>query len=336
MPHILILGATGTIGNALAQSLVRSGNHTIYGLARSASKAQGLAIQEIIPVTASVEGPQGFLDLLEERPEISVVVDAAAVYGDSAKVLKLLVQAGEKRIAKYEQVGVPAGPKLGYVYVSGMWVHGSSHRTVSDENPFVGTSADPTPPVNMVAWRPEIERLVLSPDTRAVLNTAVVRAALTYGGTAAIWTGPLATLSQAANANPQPPTAKIQLDPLGTAALIHVDDVASGIHAVIEKLPLLPNTGSSPGGIYPIFDLMSQVESIAAIMQAAARVFGFKGTVELVGPAEGDVVSEAIGASVVADSGKARTLLGWSPKRPGFLLGIEVYAQAWLAGYGKK
>lgn len=330
MPHILVLGATGTIGNALALSLIRSGNHTVYGLARSPAKAKGLAVQEIIPVLGSVQEPHAFLNLLEERPEISVIVDAAAVYGDSSILLKLIYEAGVKRLAKYYELGVPVGPKLGYVYVSGMWVHGSSHRTVSDQNAFVGTSGDLTPPVNMVAWRPEVEREVLSPDIRKVLDTAVVRAALTFGGTAPIWTGPLSTLLQAARAQPQPPTAQVQLDPLGTAALAHVEDVASGIHAVIEKLPLI-----AISGVYPVFDIMNQIESIAAIMQAAARVFGYKGTVELVGPAEGDVVSEAIGASVVADSGKAKTILGWAPKRQGFLLGIEVYAHAWLAGFEK-
>lgn len=331
MPHILVLGATGTIGNALALSLVRSGNHTVYGLARTPAKAKGLAVQEIIPVLGSVQEPHAFFNLLEEHPEISVVVDAAAVYGDSATLLKIIYEAGIKRLAKYQQLGVPVGPKIGYVYVSGMWVHGSSHRTVSDQNAFVGTSGDPTPPVNMVSWRPEVERQVLAPDMRKVLDTAVVRAALTFGGTAPIWTGPLSSLLQAARAEPQPPTAQVQLDPLGTAALAHVEDVASGIHAVIEKLPLI-----SISAVYPLFDIMSQVESVAAIMQAAARVFGFKGTVELVGPAEGDVVSEAIGASVVADSDKARTILGWTPKRQGFLLGIEVYAQAWLAGFEKE
>lgn len=331
MPHILVLGATGTIGNALAQSLVRSGNHTVYGLARSPAKAKGLAVQEIIPVLGSVQEPHAFLSLLEAHPEISVVVDAAAVYGDSALLLKLIYEAGVKRLAKYHQLDVPAGPKLGYVYVSGMWVHGSSHRTVSDQNAFVGTAGDPTPPVNMVAWRPAIEREVLAPETRRVLDTAVVRAALTYGGAAGIWTGPLSTLLHAARAEPQPPSVNVALDPLGTAALAHVDDIASGIHAVIDKLPLL-----ALSGVYPVFDLMSQVESIAAIMQSAARAFGFKGAVELVGAAEGDVVSEAIGASVVADSGKARTILGWKPRRQGFLLGMQVYAQAWVAGFEGK
>ena len=331
MPHILVLGATGTIGNALAQSLVRSGNHTVYGLARSSAKAQSLAVQEIIPVLGSVQDPKAFLDLLDHHPEISVVVDAAAVYGDSANLLHLIADAAKKRLEKYSKVGVPAGPKLGYVYVSGMWLHGSSHAAVSDQDPFVGTSEAKNPPVTMVSWRPEIERLVLSRDIQTVLDTAVVRAALTFGGVAGIWTGPLSTALHAATAQPQPEKVKIHLDPLGTVGLAHVDDIASGIQAVIEKLPQLAGTG-----VYPVFDIVSQVESVRAIIEGAARVFGFHGKVELVGPKEGDVVSEAVGASVVGDSGKAKTLLGWAPSRRGFLQGVDVYANAWRAGFEKK
>ena len=330
MPHILILGATGTIGNALAQTLVRSGNHTVYGLARSPAKAKTLALQEITPVLGSVQEPQGFLKLLDDHPEVSVVVDAAAVYGDSATLLNLIIDAGKKRLAKYKEVGVPSGPKLGYVYVSGMWVHGSSHNVVSDQDPFVGTSATKTAPVNMVSWRPEIERSVLSPETQASLDTAIARAACTYGGPSAVWTGPLAAVLKAARAERQPEKVPVQLEPHGTAALVHVDDVASGIQGVIEKLPQLSGTG-----IYPVFDFVSQVESIDAIIEGAARVLGYKGTVELVGPAEGDVVGDALAASVVGDSGRAKTLLGWAPNRKSFLHGIDVYVQAWLAGFEK-
>lgn len=330
MPHILILGATGTVGNALAQSLVRSGNHTVYGLARSPAKAKSLALQEIIPVLGSVQEPQGFLKLIDEHPEVSVVVDAAAVYGDSATLLNIIIDAAKKRLAKYKEVGVPAGPKLGYVYVSGMWLHGSSHDVVSDQDPFVGTSAAKTAPVNMVSWRPEVERLVLASETQASLDTAIARPACTYGGSSAIWTGPLSTVLKAARTELQPEKVQIQLDPLGTGPLVHVDDVASGIQALIEKLPQLAGTG-----IYPVFDFMSQIESIKSIMEGAARSLGYKGVVELVGRAEGDVVGDALSASVIGESGRAKTLLGWVPAKKGFLHGIDVYAQAWLAGFEK-
>ncbi len=50
MPRILIVGATGYVGQAIALGLVHSGNHIVYGLARSDHKARSLAQLEIIPV----------------------------------------------------------------------------------------------------------------------------------------------------------------------------------------------------------------------------------------------------------------------------------------------
>jgi nucleoside-diphosphate-sugar epimerase len=38
MPRILIVGATGYIGQALALDLLRSGNYEVYGIARSEVK----------------------------------------------------------------------------------------------------------------------------------------------------------------------------------------------------------------------------------------------------------------------------------------------------------
>lgn len=112
MPHVLIFGATGTIGGALALALLRSGN-TVYGVARSPAKAAGLAKQEIIPVLASIAEPAGFQDLLAKHTEISVVVDAAAAYGESATLVHLLVECEKKRMQAWEKAGVPVGPKLG-------------------------------------------------------------------------------------------------------------------------------------------------------------------------------------------------------------------------------
>lgn len=40
MPTVLVLGATGYIGLPFAQSLLRSGNYTVYGLARSPEKGK--------------------------------------------------------------------------------------------------------------------------------------------------------------------------------------------------------------------------------------------------------------------------------------------------------
>jgi nucleoside-diphosphate-sugar epimerase len=63
MPHVLVLGATGTLGSALCTHLLNAG-HTVFGLARSPSKASGLLQSEIIPVLGSVELPQGITNAL--------------------------------------------------------------------------------------------------------------------------------------------------------------------------------------------------------------------------------------------------------------------------------
>jgi nucleoside-diphosphate-sugar epimerase len=330
MPHVLVLGATGTLGSALCTHLLNAG-HTVFGLARSPSKASGLLQSEIIPVLGSVESPQGITDALRDHPEISVFVDAAAVYGESVTILNIIKAASEERMKRFAAASVPKeiAPKLGYVYVSGMWVHGSDKTSyVSDANPLTGdTDTHINKPIAMVGWRPEIERLILSAEVRCLLDTAIVRPATLYGNTSAIWTGPMMAIHNAVKNGAD--VAKVPLEAGGTPIFIHVADVASGISCVIEKLPLISNTG-----VYPIFDVMGQVESTQAIFEGVGRALGFKGTVELVGPPDGDALNDALGSSIVGDSTRLKTILGWEgPKRKTFLQGIGVYAKAWQAGF---
>jgi len=330
MPHILILGATGYLGSALCTHLLNAG-HTVYGLARSPSKASGLLQLEIIPVLGSVESPAGITEALRAHPEVSVIVDAAAVYGESVTLLNLIKAAGEERLKRFAAAGVPTdiAPKLGYVYVSGMWVHGSDKAGyASDGNPLTGDiDASTTKPVAMVGWRPQVERLILSAETRDLLDTAIVRPACMYGNASGIWTGPMMTILNAVNGGAG--AVKIPLEAGGTASLVHVADAASGISCVIEKLPLMAKTG-----VYPVFDVMAQVESLEAIFEGAGRTLGLKDNVELIGAAKGDVLSDALGASVVGDSTRLISILGWEgPKRKSFLQGIAVYTKAWQAAF---
>ena len=51
---VLVTGANGYIGNAVARAFVRAGWIT-YGLIRSTSSSVSLAAEEIIPVIASID-----------------------------------------------------------------------------------------------------------------------------------------------------------------------------------------------------------------------------------------------------------------------------------------
>jgi nucleoside-diphosphate-sugar epimerase len=319
MPNILIIGATGYIGTALSQSLIRSGNHLVYGLARSPEKARSLAREEVIPIQATISS-----SLIQEisRYNIDVVVDVSGANKESHTLLTLLKTIGASRLEKAKNEGVIV-PKLGFIYCSGTWVHGSSLEPVNDLMP-VGSPRSANQPPDLVAWRPELEREVLG--AKDVLDVMVVRPALVYGRSCAIWTSlfePLYSASKAGDGDGD--VLRVAADPNARPGLVHVDDVASAFHAAVEKLPLLAGTG-----VYPVFDLQTSQECMRDILGKAAREMGFKGRVELVGAGE-DLFMKAMSTSGSCSSGRAKTLLGWTPRREGFVEGMGVFVKAWEA-----
>ncbi|MCJ1458957.1 hypothetical protein MMC28_009334 [Mycoblastus sanguinarius] len=317
MPRVLIIGATGYIGSALAASLLRSGHYTVYGLSRSPSKARDLAISEVIPVLGSVSDSAAYLSLIKSE-HINTVVDCSSANMESAKILSDLVEVGKERVRE-------GGAKLGFVYTSGMWVHGSSFERVNDLDP-VGTEGAKAQPPSLVAWRPKMERDVLA--ARDVLDTMIVRPALVYGREHTIWTSFFAPILQAAKSGQE--VVKIPLDVKSRPGLVHVDDAAFGLHCAVDKLPLLSSTG-----VHPVFDLVTSMEAMELIFRSMADAVGFKGRVELEA-VDGNALAEAMQTSLNGDSSRAEQLLGWQPRRRGFAAGMEVYAKAFVAAHGKE
>ncbi|OAL19107.1 hypothetical protein AYO22_10055 [Fonsecaea multimorphosa] len=269
MPRVLVFGATGYLGQAVTQAMVRSGLHTVYGLCRSAHKAQALAACEVTPVVcedpANTPGP--YLDAIRQF-RINVVVDCTAAYGDSARFLADVKAVGQEQLDAFSAKegggggGVGPPPRMGFVYISGAWVHGESDGAVSDLDP-VGTASGPTQPLALVAWRPELERQVMA--ARDVLDVMIFRPAQMHGrassGWSALW-GPIARAVADGKSHVQIPVA-----PTSQSPVIHVDDVASAVCLGVGKISLL---GGGPS-VYPVFDLVSTTENIRDILAAFAR-----------------------------------------------------------------
>ncbi|KAI9726314.1 MAG: hypothetical protein M1828_001588 [Chrysothrix sp. TS-e1954] len=321
MPSILVLGATGFIGNALCAELLRSGGHQVWGVARTSKKAVQLAAQEVTPILCEdpVEKPEAWIDVVHTA-RIDVVVDAAGANAGSLKFLSAIKAAGAKRLDDAKANGARA-PKLGFLYTSGMWVQGSSYEKVSDTMP-VGTKESRSQPPRMVMQRPSWEQTVLAADD--VLDVMIVRPALVYGRGSWVWGGIFGPLLGAAHAKLD--SVKIAVKPDTFAGLVHVDDLASGMRAAVEKLPLIAGTG-----VYPVFDMITSFESMKSIVEASAKAYGINGKVELTDPPEDNVYMEAMGTSLNGDSGRAMQLLGWQPKIFGMMQGVEVYAKAFAA-----
>jgi nucleoside-diphosphate-sugar epimerase len=325
MVNILIIGATGYVGHALSQSLVRSGNHRVYGLARSPEKAASLARDEVLPILSSITSAALAEAINEHR--IDIVVDVSGANQDSYTLLTLVQKVGAERLAAAKKEGIRI-QRLGFIYCSGTWVHGSSNSPINDLVP-VGTASAPFPATELTAWRPELERAVLASSD--VLDVVVVRPALVYGRSSAIWTSlfePLYAAAQNSKVNGGKEVegvVKVPVEEESRPGLVHVDDVASGFHCAIEKLSLIAGTG-----VYPVFDLQTSQESMRDILTSAAKEFEWKGKVELVGAGE-DLFMRAMSVSGNGCSGRAKTVLGWEPRRYGFVSGMDVFAKAWVA-----
>jgi nucleoside-diphosphate-sugar epimerase len=213
---------------AVARSL-RTQGHRVYGLARSPAKANQLVREEIIPVLGDAANPEGWASAIE-KIHVDVVIDCSGVYQGAMDILKTCAKISETRIQKFGEGGAKAA-KLGFVYLSGMWVQGDSKEYGNELLP-VGANA-PVKPAEIVAWRVDIENEVLRQSK--VLNGVVLRAGLLFGGAGSfigqIWWSPI----QQAIANGDK-TVELAARPDSVLGLVHKDDVGQAFVKTVEKV----------------------------------------------------------------------------------------------------
>ncbi|KAH7178798.1 hypothetical protein DER46DRAFT_676791 [Fusarium sp. MPI-SDFR-AT-0072] len=322
MPKVLIIGATGYLGSRICNVLVNSGQHRVYGIARNEAKAKSLAVAEVTPVICPdpINKPDDYLNAIRSF-NIDTVVDVSGANQESTKFLADVKAVGQERLNKAKSAGLTYTPRLGFIYCSGTWVHGSSDKLVNDLD-IVGPDAA-TPPAPLVAWRVAHENAVLAASD--VLDVAVLRPALIYGGESTIWTAFILPLLQDSRSG-SVDTIQIPLSVDSRPGLVHVNDVATGFLKAIEKLALINSTS-----VYPVFDLVTSQESMSEIFTALASHWEFKGRCELVGPGD-DLFAEAMGTSLRGSSDRAKQLLGWAPTRlNGFVAEIDINADAFAS-----
>jgi nucleoside-diphosphate-sugar epimerase len=163
--RIFLTGATGYIGSAVLDALLRSG-HEVTALVRDPEKAERVARRGVEPIVADLSKPTSYSPAAVAADGIVHTGFEFSKNGPKVdrQALETLIAAAERRAS----TGQPAS----LVYTSGVWVLGDA-RTPADENA-------PVKPTPHVAWRPEHEQLALSAG-RGV-RTAVVRPGIVYGG----------------------------------------------------------------------------------------------------------------------------------------------------------
>jgi nucleoside-diphosphate-sugar epimerase len=324
MPNVLVIGATGYIGSALCQQLIRSGNHEVFGLSKSGKESFNLALKEIIPLTGSVEDSNSFLALINSG-KIDVIVETNSFNNDTTKLylLEMILGAAKERLATALEHRTFKGPKLGFVTVSGIWSHGSTEDPHGSFQPATQESLGTVPPAGLPDSKVQYEQKVL--EATAFIDVAIIQPSFVWARGGAAWTKILKLIVDATRTG-STDIVRIPVDPTKSVySFTNIDDVATALELAIDKIQII--NGSS---VYPVFELVGDQFPIELLCKADAGYFGCKGEIELYKP-EGISFLDSIGGSPNARPTRAEQILRWVPKKRHFLRDTRIYANAFLA-----
>jgi nucleoside-diphosphate-sugar epimerase len=169
--RIFLTGATGYIGAAVLDALVRGGHH-VTALVRDNEKAARVAARGGRPVIGNLGEPDSYRGAADAQDGyVHAAFDAAPGRGpavDRIALDTLIAAAKRPRTA-----GSTAPPKRLLIYTSGVWILGPTPEPAAEDAPLN--------PITHVSWRPEHEALVLSAASDR-LRTIIIRPGMVYGG----------------------------------------------------------------------------------------------------------------------------------------------------------
>ena len=169
--RIFLTGATGYVGSAVLEALIRAG-HAVTVLVRSNEKAARVAARGAHPVLGDLGDPETYRGAADAHDGyVHAAFDAAPGRGpdiDRLAIDVLLTAARRPRTA-----GSSAPQKRFFIYTSTLGVLGRTPDPVDE--------AAPVNPIALALWRPAHEQLVLE-ATDERLRTMVVRPGTLYGG----------------------------------------------------------------------------------------------------------------------------------------------------------
>ena len=169
--RIFLTGATGYIGSAVLDALVRAG-HDVTALVRDNAKAARVSARGGHPVIGNLAEPASFHGSAEAQDGyVHAAFDSASNRGPSieyAALAALIAAAKRPRTA-----GSTAPAKRFIIYTSGVWILGKASEPIA-ENAAIN-------PIEKASFRPQHEKLVLD-AAGDHLRTVVVRPGIIYGG----------------------------------------------------------------------------------------------------------------------------------------------------------
>lgn len=292
---VLVLGATGFIGNSVANALVRAG-HSVIAQTRDVLKwGKQLALNEMEIVESDPVNDDKWAELL---PSVDVLVDCIGGLAPLANLSAKLVTKAENAQRH------PTAAKLVYVWTSGVWIHGDDRfNSVTD-----GTETSHPP--NKVAWRPAVEKQIVESSK---IDGVVIRPGLVYGRQS----NAVGMLFDQAH------KGKIEWpgQPGGRYATVHVDDLGELYRLAVEKHPLVKGLRIEGSNFTTesVDTLLSQLCKLAKIENYSYKE-------------PSNDFEKALSNTSIVRGTLGRSLLGWYPLKPSLIDGLPTYYAAHVAG----
>lgn len=294
---VFVTGATGYLGSAIANRLVKAGLR-VHGLARSTARAESLRSVGVTPTLGTLEQPESFVADLKN---CDAVVHVARVSSEQVGL--------DQKVLEAIRIGALDGRVRHVLYTSGAFVHGPAGDAPQDE------TAELTPAPS-VLWRPAHEEVALDLVEHDV-HVSVLRPGLVYGGHGGYFGGWFREGSQRKTIT-YPGEGEQHWN------LVHRDDAADAYRLALEH--------ARGGQKFLLVD--GSRHTVRELAQAAA---GATGALTCSLPQEqvleqlGDR-----GAALLMDqwlsAAKARRELGWVPRHSSFVAEAETLYREWLEG----
>lgn len=292
--RILVTGATGLIGGAVARRLKADG-HEVVGLARSEASAGKLA-------------SEGFAVAPGELSDPASITSAAR----AADAVVHAASPSDQNMAAYDETATRAiidalrGTGKRFVYTSGCFVYGSTGDKPATED-------RPLTPLELVRWRQNLEGEILTASAEGV-HPIVIRPSWVYGNRGG-------TAMMMVSGAMVDGVARYIGDGRNRWSTVHVDDLADLYALSIERASAGSIFNGAHGAATPLIE----------IARAASEAAGAGGLVES-WPIEAARLAlsgfaDAIACDQVISGERAVRELGWRPSRPSIVDELLSYAR---------